>query len=66
MAEIDLEAVHDTLVALAIEAGRMIRTADTGHMSIGTKMNCAYFYPFFFFLSFLFCLFSYYLKLPSV
>jgi myo-inositol-1(or 4)-monophosphatase len=40
MADIDLQAVHDTLVSIAFEAGRMILAADPNNIPKGTKKNC--------------------------
>ena len=39
MAEIDLQAVHDTLVSVAFEAGRMILAANPNKISTDTKLN---------------------------
>ncbi|CAK7235209.1 hypothetical protein SBRCBS47491_009214 [Sporothrix bragantina] len=39
MADIDLQAVHDTLVSIAFEAGRMILAADPNNIPQGTKKN---------------------------
>ncbi|KAG7287040.1 hypothetical protein NEMBOFW57_006540 [Staphylotrichum longicolle] len=39
MASVDLQAVHDTLVSVAFEAGRMILSANTSSISTDTKMN---------------------------
>lgn len=39
MAEVDLQAVHDTLVSVAFEAGRMILAANPSATSPDTKMN---------------------------
>lgn len=39
MADVDLQAVHDTLVSAAFEAGRMILAANTSGISTDTKMN---------------------------
>ena len=41
MADVDLQAVHDTLVSVAFEAGRMILGANTSSISTDTKMNGA-------------------------
>ncbi|KAK3687296.1 hypothetical protein B0T22DRAFT_124870 [Podospora appendiculata] len=38
---INLQEIHDTLVAIAFEAGRMILAADPSDISTGTKMNSA-------------------------
>ncbi|OAA65718.1 inositol monophosphatase [Niveomyces insectorum RCEF 264] len=39
MADIDLQGIHDTLVSVAFEAGRMIRAADPNNVPQGTKIN---------------------------
>ncbi|KAL2190131.1 inositol monophosphatase [Thermothelomyces heterothallicus CBS 203.75] len=39
MAEVDLQAVHDTLVSVAFEAGRMILAANPSTGSTDTKLN---------------------------
>lgn len=39
MAEVDLQAVHDTLVSVAFEAGRMILAANPNKISTDTKLN---------------------------
>jgi len=39
MAGVDLQAVHDTLVSVAFEAGRMILAANPSSISTDTKMN---------------------------
>ncbi|KAK4041931.1 hypothetical protein C8A01DRAFT_45009 [Parachaetomium inaequale] len=39
MAAVDLQAVHDTLVSVAFEAGRMILAANPSSISTDTKMN---------------------------
>ncbi|KAK5660489.1 hypothetical protein OQA88_13037 [Cercophora sp. LCS_1] len=41
MADINLVEIHDALVALAFEAGRMILAADPSSISTGSKMNSA-------------------------
>ena len=41
MAAIDLQAVHDTLVSVAFEAGRMILAANPSSIPPDTKMNGA-------------------------
>lgn len=43
MADIDLQKVHDTLVSIAFEAGRMILAADPNNIPKGTKKNCKFF-----------------------
>lgn len=40
MADIDLQDVHDTLVAIAYEAGQMILNANPSDIDQGTKLNC--------------------------
>jgi len=42
MSEINLQEIHDTLVSVAFEAGRMIMAANPNDISTGTKMNCMY------------------------
>jgi hypothetical protein len=39
MAAVDVQAVHDTLVDVAFEAGRMIMAANPSSISTDTKMN---------------------------
>ncbi|CAK7264481.1 hypothetical protein SEPCBS119000_001009 [Sporothrix epigloea] len=39
MSELDLQAVHDTLVSIAFEAGGMILAADPNNIPQGTKKN---------------------------
>ncbi len=41
MAAVDLQAVHDTLVSVAFEAGRMILAANPSSIPPDTKMNGA-------------------------
>lgn len=41
MADINLQEIHDHLVAIAFEAGQMIKSANTSSISQGTKLNCA-------------------------
>ena len=41
MADLDLKEIHDTLVSLAFDAGKMIMAADPRAISSGTKLNCA-------------------------
>ncbi|KAK0701826.1 hypothetical protein B0T26DRAFT_532595 [Lasiosphaeria miniovina] len=41
MADIDLQQIHDTLLSVAFEAGRMILAANPHDISTGTKMNSA-------------------------
>ncbi len=40
MADVDLQAIHDTLVSIAFEAGRMILAANPNDIPTGTKLNC--------------------------
>jgi hypothetical protein len=40
MADLDLQAVHDEMVAIAYEAGRMILAANPADLDTGTKLNC--------------------------
>lgn len=40
MADINLQAVHDELVLVAYEAGRMIMSANPADIGTGTKLNC--------------------------
>ncbi|KAK8929846.1 hypothetical protein H634G_01568 [Metarhizium anisopliae BRIP 53293] len=39
MADLDLQAVHDEMVAIAYEAGRMILSANPADLDTGTKLN---------------------------
>ena len=41
MADLDLQAVHDEMVAVAYEAGRMMLAADPARLDTHTKLNCA-------------------------
>lgn len=40
MADLDLQAVHDVMVAVAYEAGHMILAANPADIDTGTKLNC--------------------------
>lgn len=40
MADINLQKIHDDLVAIAYEAGAMITAANPNSVSTGTKLNC--------------------------
>lgn len=40
MADLDLQEIHDTLVSIAYEAGRMILNANPTDIDQGTKLNC--------------------------
>jgi myo-inositol-1(or 4)-monophosphatase len=42
MADLNLQEIHDTLVSLAHEAGRMIMAANPQDLGTGTKLNCQY------------------------
>lgn len=39
MVEVDLQAIHDELVAIAYEAGKMILAANPADISMGSKIN---------------------------
>lgn len=51
MADLDLQEIHDTLVDIAGEAGKMIMAANPSSIDQGTKLNCAFQTPPFLFLS---------------
>lgn len=38
-ADLDLQAIHDEMVAIAYEAGRMILSANPADIATGTKLN---------------------------
>ena len=40
MADLNLQEIHDTMVAVAHEAGRMIMAANPTDINTGTKLNC--------------------------
>lgn len=40
MAEVNLKQIHDHLLEIAFEAGRMIRAANPNSITTGTKLNC--------------------------
>ena len=40
MADLNLQEIHDTMIAVAYEAGRMIMEANPTDISTGTKLNC--------------------------
>jgi myo-inositol-1(or 4)-monophosphatase len=40
MTDLNLDAIRDTLVSVAFEAGQMILAANPSNVSTGTKMNC--------------------------
>jgi myo-inositol-1(or 4)-monophosphatase len=42
MAELDLQDIHDTLVSIAYDAGRMILSANPTDIDQGTKLNCKF------------------------
>lgn len=42
MPDINLQEIHDTLVEVAFEAGRMILAANPNNIDKGSKMNCVY------------------------
>jgi myo-inositol-1(or 4)-monophosphatase len=42
MADVNLQAVHDELVLVAYEAGRMILSANPADIGTGTKLNCTW------------------------
>jgi myo-inositol-1(or 4)-monophosphatase len=47
MAEINLQEVHDLLVSIAHEAGRMQMSATPSYLDSGTKKNCSIpYFPF--------------------
>jgi myo-inositol-1(or 4)-monophosphatase len=37
---VNLQAVHDEMVLLAYEAGRMMLAANPAELDTGTKLNC--------------------------
>lgn len=41
-ADLDLQDIHDTLVSIAFDAGRMILTANPSDIDQGTKLNCEF------------------------
>lgn len=41
MSSINLLEIHDNLLEIAFEAGRMITSANTNAIQTGTKINCA-------------------------
>ena len=49
MAEINLQEIHDNLLAIAFEAGRMILAANVNSISTGTKLNCEFYLLLFLF-----------------
>lgn len=40
MADLNLKEIHDLLVELAFEAGKMIMDANPSDIDQGTKLNC--------------------------
>lgn len=40
MSDVNLEEIHDNLLAIAFEAGRMITAANRNSIAQGTKINC--------------------------
>lgn len=40
MSDINLQEIHDNLLAIAFEAGRMITAANPNNITQGTKINC--------------------------
>lgn len=40
MADLNLQEIHDALVAIAYEAGKMILAANPSDIDQGTKLNC--------------------------
>jgi myo-inositol-1(or 4)-monophosphatase len=42
MADVNLQEIHDTLISIAMEAGRMILAADPNNIPTGTKLNCKF------------------------
>jgi hypothetical protein len=41
MAELNLQEIHDLLITVAHEAGRMMMAATPSYLSSGTKKNCS-------------------------
>lgn len=41
MADLNLQEIHDTLLDIASEAGKMIMSANPSSIDQGTKLNCA-------------------------
>lgn len=46
MAELDLQAIHDEMVSVAYEAGKMIMAANPQDIGSDTKLNCEKSYQF--------------------
>lgn len=40
MTDLNLQDIHDTLISVAHEAGRMILSANPQDIDTGTKLNC--------------------------
>lgn len=40
MTNVNLQEIHDNLLAIAFEAGRMITAANPNNITQGTKLNC--------------------------
>jgi hypothetical protein len=40
MTDLDLQAIHDEMVAIAYEAGAMMLKANPADIDTGTKLNC--------------------------
>ena len=41
-ADLNLQEIHDTMVAVAREGGRMILAANPADIDTGTKLNCEF------------------------
>lgn len=42
MADLNLQEIHDTLISVAHEAGRMMLAANPTDIDQGTKLNCKF------------------------
>jgi len=42
MADLNLQEIHDLLISIAHEAGRMIMAATPSYLDSGTKKNCTF------------------------
>jgi myo-inositol-1(or 4)-monophosphatase len=40
MDDFNLQQIHDTMLSIAFEAGRMVMAADQSEILTGTKKNC--------------------------
>lgn len=40
MADLDLQAIHDEMIAVAYDAGAMMLAANPADIDTGTKLNC--------------------------